>query len=502
MTWFALALIGPFLYAVTNYIDKALLQKYFREGGVGTLLIVSAVLAGAALPILFFIDPTPFSVPPLGMATLALVSVLHVLVLFFYLKALEGEEVSTAIIFYQLVPVFAFGLGFVLLGETLTIRQLLAMAVIIFGTSLVSFDLDAAGMRPRLKTAGWMAAASFCWALASVIFKAVALEENVIRALFWEHLVLLLIGVGLFVCVESYRRAFLKAMRLNSRPVLSLNLINEGIYMLGNTVVAFALMMAPVALILLGNSFQALFSLVIGVAVTLLWPKLAAERLQLGHLTRKAVAVAVTGCGVWFLTAGSAPAQSIEAELSSSYLDADTFMDRFSDQPQFRLTGEVDIGSNGYLEAYGATGFDRPFRDGSSEFGVELGAEWETGADTSLNVAGGRWMNYAGAGAEAGDWFGRLGFRHRGFYASAALLAGDSDTVVLNAAYDLRLSERVTLTPAFAYVTATDAVNAGMLGELQVTERLLLSLVAVAPETEEGGREIYLGGSIVWRWKP
>lgn len=500
MSWFVLALLGPFLFAVTNYIDKALLQNYFKEGGVGTLLIVSAVLAGAALPIFFIIDPTPFSMSPMAMATMASVSVLHVLVLFFYLKALDGEEVSTTIIFYQLVPVFAFVMGFFVLGETLVIRQLIAMAVIIIGTSLVSFDLDGAGIRMRLKTAAWMTAASLCWALASVIFKAVALEENVIRTLFWEHLVLMLIGIGLFVLVEPYRHAFLKAMRLNSRPVLSLNLANEGIYMLGNAVVAFALMMAPVALILLGNSFQAIFSLLIGIAVTLLWPKLAAERLQLGHLARKAAAIAITGCGVWLLTVGPAPAQSIEAELSTSYLDADTFMDRFSDRPLLRLTGAVDVGENGYLEVYGATGFEKPFRDRSSEFGIEFGGEWETGRETSLNIAGGRWMNYAGAGTDAGDWFGRMGLSHRALHASASLLIGDSDTIVLNAAYEFSLSERIIITPSLGYLTATDALNVGLVGEFHVSDRVHFSVVAVAPETGDGGREAYVAGAMIWRW--
>lgn len=500
MSWFALALIGPLLYAITNYIDKLLLQKYFREGGVGTLLIVSAVLAGAALPVLFVLDPTPFSVSVLAMATLAFVSVLHVLVLFFYLKALEGDDVSTAIIFYQLVPVFAFVLGFVLLNETLTARQLIAMAVIIAGTSLVSFDLERGGLRLRGKTAAWMAGASFCWALASVIFKAVALEENVIRSLFWEHLALLLIGVGLFVFVAPYRLAFLRAMSLNSRPIISLNLANEGIYMLGNAVVAFALLMAPVALILLGNSFQAIFSLLIGIAVTLLWPKAAAERLHVGHLARKVAAIAVTGAGAWLLTAGDAPAQSLEAELSTAYLDSDTFLDRFSDRPMFRLTGVVDVGENGYLEAYGSTGLDAPFRDDSSEYGFELGGEWEIGGDTSLNLAGGRWMNYAGAGPEAGDWFGRVGVSHGAFYVSASLLVGDSDTAVLNASYDLALSERVTLTPAFGYITATDTLNYGVVGEIRATEHLFLSLSAVAPMTEDGGREFHVSGSLIWRW--
>lgn len=302
MTWFLIALIGPFLYAITNYIDKVLLEKYFKEGGVGTLLIVSALLSALALPVLFFIDPTSFQVGTTNIIALALVGILNVLVLFFYLKALEDEEVSIAIVFYQLVPVFAYGLGYLILGEVLTLLQVLAMTIIILGTSIISFEVDTENrFHLRTKTIFYMVAASLCWALGSVIFKAVALEEAVVRSLFWEHLMLTIIGVGLFVIVPSYREHFLAAIRENSRAILSLNLANEVIYMLGNTVFAFAYLLAPVALILLAESYQPLFALAIGVFLTLFFPGVVKEKIHLKNLWQKGLAIGVTGIGTYLL---------------------------------------------------------------------------------------------------------------------------------------------------------------------------------------------------------
>jgi len=49
---------------------------------------------------------------------------------------------SIVIVFYQLVPVFAFVLGYLILGEVLTILQLIAMALVIFGTTIISFEVD------------------------------------------------------------------------------------------------------------------------------------------------------------------------------------------------------------------------------------------------------------------------------------------------------------------------------------------------------------------------
>ena len=302
MMWFFVALIGPFLYAITNYIDKILLEKYFKEGGVGTLLIFSGLLSGLALPILFFIDPTPFQVSIVHILTLATVGILNVLVLFFYLKALDTEEVSVTIIFYQLVPVFAYGLGYLILGETLTQSQLVAMAVIILGTSIVSFEIEAdSGFRFRKKTISYMLAASFCWALGSVLFKFVALEEAVVRSLFWEHLMLTLIGAGLFIFIASYRKHFIEALQKNSGSILLLNVANESIYMVGNIAFSFAYLLAPLALVLLANSYQAIFVLIIGVLLTLFVPTIIKEKTYIRNLGQKGLAIAVTAVGTYLL---------------------------------------------------------------------------------------------------------------------------------------------------------------------------------------------------------
>lgn len=302
MTWFFIALVGPFLYALTNHIDKVLLDKYFKEGGVGTLLIFSALLSALALPIFFFADPTAFSVSPMNIAVLALVGVLNVLVLWCYLLALKDEEASIAIVFYQLVPVFGYLLGYLILHETLTQMQLIAMSIVILGTSIVSFEIDAENkFRLRRNTILLMLAAALFWALESVIFKAVALEENVWRSLFWEHFMLALVGILIFVCIRSYRSHFITAIKQNSGIILSLNVANESLYMLGNVAFSFAYLMAPVALVLLTESYQPLFVLLIGIFLTLFFPKIVTERITARHLWQKGFAIALTGIGTYLL---------------------------------------------------------------------------------------------------------------------------------------------------------------------------------------------------------
>ena len=302
MTWFFIALIGPFMYAMTNHIDKILLDKYFKRGGVGTILLFSSFIAALILPICFFADRAVFDVGGIQIVALAVVGILNVMVLWCYLLALKDEEASIVIVFYQLVPVFGYILSYFILGEVLTKIQLLAMAIIIFGTTIISFEIDEENkFKLRKKTILPMLAASFFWALESVIFKAVALEENVWRSFFWENVALFFVGVIIFIFMRSYRTSFLSVIRNNSKVVLSFGVVNEFLYMLGNLAFAFAYMLAPVALVLLTDSFQSVFALIIGIFLTIFFPRISIEKIEARHIWPKIIAICLTGIGTYLL---------------------------------------------------------------------------------------------------------------------------------------------------------------------------------------------------------
>jgi drug/metabolite transporter (DMT)-like permease len=302
MTWFLLALVGPIMYALTNHIDKILLEKYFKEGGAGTLILFSSLLSALALPFIFWADTTVFDLDIISIIALAVVGILNILVLWFYLLALSDEEASITVVFYQLVPVFGLVLGYFVLGEILTQIQIIAMAIIILGTTIISFEIDAENkFKLRKKTIILMSAAAFFWALESVIFKAIALEENVIRSLFWEHLMMVVIGILIFLFIKNYRNHFISAIKNNSKIILSLNFANETIYMIGNIVFSFAYLLAPIALVLLAESFQPIFVFAIGIFLTIFFPKLTAEKIEAKHIWQKIIAILITGIGTYLL---------------------------------------------------------------------------------------------------------------------------------------------------------------------------------------------------------
>lgn len=303
MTWFFVALIGPFLYALTNYIDKILLEKYFKKSGIGTILLFSSLISVFALPFFWLMDRTVLDVSFVNILILAVKGMLSVGVLWCYLIALRDEETSVVIVFYQLVPVLGSILGYFLLGEVLTHMQLISMAIIIFGTTIIAFEIDSDNhFKLRKKsTIIPMLGASFFWALGGTIFKAVALEENLWRSLFWEHVMMVLVGSGIFIFIRSYRENFISVLKSNSKNILSLNILNESIYISGNVAVAYAYLLAPVGLVLLTESFQPIFVLIIGVILTIFLPKVVVEKIEAKHIWQKIIAISVTGIGTYLL---------------------------------------------------------------------------------------------------------------------------------------------------------------------------------------------------------
>jgi len=304
MSWIALALIGPVLWSIGNHIDKFLIEKYFKTKGTGTLLIFSSLIGVIVAPIFFLIKPEVLDISLVNVGILLGCGMLEVIVLWLYFKALDDEEVSVVVPFLQLIPVFAYALGYFILGEVLTSTQVLAMVLIIFGASILSIEIDEENkFKLRTKTVFFMMLSALLSAFDSVIFKFVILEEDFWVSTFWSYIGLALFGIMLFVFFRKYREGFLEAWRSNSKKIIGLNLLNETLTVIGNVTFTLAYLAAPVALVLLFNSYQPVFVFIIGILLTIFLPKIATEKIKLKHILQKVLVIGVMLVGTYLLFA-------------------------------------------------------------------------------------------------------------------------------------------------------------------------------------------------------
>ena len=161
MSWFFIALWAPFLLACANHNDKFLLSRYLKQKTIGSIVILSSLLSGGAIAIVLFFQPgVTTSVLVQGSALVA-TGMLSVLAAVCYLHALDNDEASFVTPLYQTVPLFAYVLGYFILGETITLAQGLGSFIIIVGALALSFEFGPRGLRFKQNVVALMLGASF-----------------------------------------------------------------------------------------------------------------------------------------------------------------------------------------------------------------------------------------------------------------------------------------------------------------------------------------------------
>lgn len=301
MSWFYIALIGPILYAATNHIDKYILEKYFKAGEVGAVTLFSALFSIVAMPVVYLIEPAVFSIGLASTVVLIASGILAVTCLILYLHALRDDEASVVVPYYQTIPIFGFILGYFLLGETLGTREIFASVLILIGTIIISLDMSGGAVKFKKRVALLMLLASLLFAVVGVAFKMIAIDEGFWPSLFWNLAGGVLLGIFIFITVKSYRKQFLTVFKVNSVPVLAACSLNEVIFIAADGVSVYATLLAPIALVMLVNGFQPIFVFLIGIILSLFFPKLGKESLSKNDLAQKILAIGIIMAGTYLL---------------------------------------------------------------------------------------------------------------------------------------------------------------------------------------------------------
>ncbi len=301
MSWFVIALIGTVLYAISNHIDKSILERHFKVGEVGAVVLFSSLLSVVVLPVIYQLHPAVFS---LGFETTVLLMMngtLNIICLVLYFKALRDNEASQVVPFYQLIPVFSFFLGYFILGEVLNLQQIAACIIIIIGAAILSFDFTGAKVAIRKKVVALMLINSFLTAVTAVVFKLFAIKTGFWESVFWDFAGNLLIGALMFAFATSYRKSFLRVLHINSGRVLSIIIANGLVYIAAEGISLYATMLAPVTLVMTANGLQPLFVLVIGIVMAFAPTGTVKESLSKLVFVQKASAILVITAGALML---------------------------------------------------------------------------------------------------------------------------------------------------------------------------------------------------------
>jgi drug/metabolite transporter (DMT)-like permease len=306
MTWFLIALGAPFLWAVVNIADNFMVSKFSqkeKERSSGGLVLFSSLIGIFIALGIFIFTPNIFGIIFLDKLLLIIAGGLSVVWIILYLYAIEIEDISVIVPWFLTVPIFGYFLGYIFLGETLTLHQILGSIIVFLGLILISIDFfekkEKRGVKKQIII--YMLSASFIVAISGIIFKYVTIEGNFWVSSFWEYIGLGGVGLILYMFVPKYRNEFMNMNRMGGRKIFLINIVSELITIFGNLLTNFALLLAPVAMVYLVGSFQPAIVLLLIIIGTKFFPHIIKENISHKILIQKIVAITIMVIGSVFL---------------------------------------------------------------------------------------------------------------------------------------------------------------------------------------------------------
>ena len=289
------------LWAISVHLDKYLVERFFKESNVAVLLLFTALVGVLLLPFIWFYEPNVTSPSAGSIALIILAGILYMTALLLYLQALQSEEASVVAPFFQAGPLFGYVLAYVVLGETLSPRQMAGGVMIIIGASIVSIRFGHSARMFKARLALLMLACGFIMALATLIFKVFAIKVEFWTTTFWMFVGEAIFGAALLM-IPSYRRQFIALVRANTAALLSINASNELINLGGGLGNRYALLFAPLSIVQAIGSTTTLFVFAFGIVLSVFFPGFGRENLSGRELAQKGIAAVIVAIGVALVT--------------------------------------------------------------------------------------------------------------------------------------------------------------------------------------------------------
>jgi drug/metabolite transporter (DMT)-like permease len=117
----------------------------------------------------------------------------------FYLQSLQTEEASTVAPFFQAAGIIGLILGYFVLGEKISLLQIISVLLIIAGSALLSLRFGQGTRRVKTHLVILMLACALAIALSSLIFKFFAVRDEYWITTFWNFAGQILFGAILIM---------------------------------------------------------------------------------------------------------------------------------------------------------------------------------------------------------------------------------------------------------------------------------------------------------------
>ncbi|PIZ94426.1 MAG: hypothetical protein COX81_03625 [Candidatus Magasanikbacteria bacterium CG_4_10_14_0_2_um_filter_37_12] len=296
MNWIFYAIVAHFFWALTNIGDKYIVGHRVKNPYVYLVwMTMSGIISVVFIPYIDFFIPDTQTLVYLCIAGVAY---------FFgglpYIRAMQLEEPTRINVWWNLIPLFSFGLGWIIFGDMLSSQQLLAFVVLVFAAFVASVHI-----RKKIfsfsRAFGLMVIATFSYALYAVMLDRAMFYISFLHAFVWVHLIMFVCAGTLFISKQFRTDFFEQSYGLKG----NLGGVVAGITLLDHAGIFFhqiALSLAIPSLVFAFEGSQVIFVFIIATLLSFFLPHIVKEEIDKKNILLKILAILLMGVGVVLLS--------------------------------------------------------------------------------------------------------------------------------------------------------------------------------------------------------
>ncbi|MDP1743280.1 MAG: EamA family transporter [Candidatus Amesbacteria bacterium] len=296
MPWFVFAIATPTFYSVVNFLEKYLLEKKIQDPLA--LAAIAGLISGLFGLTLGLITGFKY----IGLDSIVLLLFAGLLQVFYtipYYIALNSDDTSRVVPLMQFVPVFTLILSVLFLNESMAIKQIVGLSIVVItGIFLSSDKIEGQIFRPR-KAFWFMLLAALMFGSSSILFRFVSKESS-----YWINLSYQFMGMGIgsliLISIPKLRRKIIAQTTL-LKPVFGLVAIVNGIVILAQMTEAYAVTLVSVPYVNLIGSIQPIILLIFGFTLTKWFPKIIKEDISKTMIYKKIVSMILILVGFYLV---------------------------------------------------------------------------------------------------------------------------------------------------------------------------------------------------------
>jgi drug/metabolite transporter (DMT)-like permease len=306
MNWFIIALMPGFFWAMSNIVDQFMARSYFDQKIAPFLVLSGFCTLPVALALLIW-HPDVLQLPLSTAFILFGIGGVQVLAVVPYLKALQAEDSSVAIPFFQAIPFLVFLLGWLFLGEKMPGSALLGGMIIMLGAIAISWKPRTSSSKGGLnmRVVAMMLIASFLYAVSVVVTREMVQQVPWYACTFWVFVFWLVASIIASVYMPGVLSTIRAETKSSKGRVIFFCMMQEWLDCAAQLMLALALSLAPTAAhVSFMGGIGPLYVIVMAGTAGLFLPKIYTPLKADKSLVFKIVCCLVTLAGLALLTYG------------------------------------------------------------------------------------------------------------------------------------------------------------------------------------------------------